>query len=66
MASMATLSVNTPYPSHSFPKSSSAHFAPVLKLSTHIGLIEPNDGNLVQLFVEESKKGETKKEAAAL
>ncbi|KAM1765270.1 hypothetical protein ACFX11_004421 [Malus domestica] len=37
MASMATLFVNTPYPSHSFPKPSSAHFSPVLKLSTYLG-----------------------------
>ncbi|KAM1053767.1 hypothetical protein ACFX2I_001180 [Malus domestica] len=37
MASMATLFVNTPYLSHSFPKPSSAHFAHVLKLSTHLG-----------------------------
>ncbi|KAM2648083.1 hypothetical protein TB1_001252 [Malus domestica] len=37
MASMATLFVNTPYLSHSFPKPSSVHFAPVLKLSTYLG-----------------------------
>ncbi|TQD92554.1 hypothetical protein C1H46_021890 [Malus baccata] len=65
MASTATLFVNTPYPSHSFPKPSSAHFAPVLKLSTHLGskprarqrlrisnrLIERDDMKLVNLSV---------------
>ncbi|CAN6547910.1 unnamed protein product [Malus baccata var. baccata] len=80
MASMATLFVKTPYPSHSFPKTSTTHYFPALKLSTHLGskprtpqrlrissgLIEPDGGKLVELFVHESKKGETKKEAAAL
>ena len=80
MASMATFIAKTSYPQHSFPKTFNTHFALALKLSPHSvptrgpaqrlqissGLIELDDGKLVELFVSESAKGEKKREAATL
>lgn len=81
MASMAaTFIAKTPTPHHSFPKTFNTHFAPALKLSLPLvsnprtrqrlrissGLIEPDGGKLVELFVSESAKGENKREAATL
>lgn len=81
MASMAaTFIAKTPNPHHSFPKTFNTHFAPALKLSLPLvsnprtrqrlrissGLIEPDGGKLVELFVSESAKGEKKREAATL
>ncbi|PRQ36151.1 putative sulfate adenylyltransferase [Rosa chinensis] len=80
MASMATFIAQTPYPHHSFPKKLHTHFAPTLKLSLRpvstpktrqrlrisSGLIEPDGGKLVELFVPESEKTEKKREAATL
>ncbi|KAM1453259.1 hypothetical protein ACFX15_002929 [Malus domestica] len=80
MTSMGTLFINTPYPFSLFsqavicpfrprsqalnPSQVQAQDLPRLRISN--GLIKPNNGKLVELFVKESKKGETKKEAMTL
>lgn len=80
MASMATFFANTHYPTHSLPKTLNTHFTPVVKISlpggfktrsrqklrVSCGLIEPDGGKLVELFVEESLKGVKKREALSL
>ncbi|KAF8394360.1 hypothetical protein HHK36_020568 [Tetracentron sinense] len=83
MASMASLFIKTPNPSHSFPKTHKPHFTTNLKFSISLhsqkttkkinqksriscGLIEPDGGNLVELFVKESQRDEKKKEAMSI
>ncbi|KAF8369499.1 hypothetical protein HHK36_012704 [Tetracentron sinense] len=80
MASMASLFIRTPNPSHSFLQTQKTQFDTHLKFSISFhshkgikknhqklrissGLIEPDGGNLVELFVKESEKDEKKKEA---
>ncbi|TQE06802.1 hypothetical protein C1H46_007584 [Malus baccata] len=46
------------------PSQVQAHDPPRLRISN--GLIKPDNGKLVELFVDESKKGETKKDAMTL
>ncbi|KAH7522242.1 hypothetical protein FEM48_Zijuj07G0117500 [Ziziphus jujuba var. spinosa] len=80
MASMAALISKTHYPTHSLPKTLNTHFAPVVKISipggfknrarqklrVSCGLIDPDGGKLVELFVDESLKGSKRKEAVSL
>ncbi|KAJ7954823.1 ATP sulfurylase [Quillaja saponaria] len=80
MASMATFFTKTSYPTHSFPKTYNAHFAPTLRLHVSLGskkktnqrlqiscgLIEPDGGKLVELLVEESQIDGKKREALSL
>lgn len=78
MASISNLFIKTPSLSHSLPKSFNTHFAPPLKLSftpklhpkrvvrVRAGLIEPDGGKLVELFVDKSQKDVTRKEAISL
>ncbi|KAF9607032.1 hypothetical protein IFM89_030805 [Coptis chinensis] len=81
MASMATLFMQTPNPTHSFPKYPKSHFGSGLKFSISVskkssknypkarifnGLIEPDGGKLVELFVKESQRDVKKKEALTI
>lgn len=81
MASMATFIAKTPYPTPSLPKTFNTHFATPIKVSfpgrygstrvgsrvrVSCGLIEPDGGKLVELFVEESLKREKKREGLGL
>ncbi|KAF4351665.1 hypothetical protein F8388_024498 [Cannabis sativa] len=80
MASMATLFAKTPFPSQTLPKTFNTHFVPSLKVSfsrcsgsrvgrrlrVSCGLIEPDGGKLVELFVDESLRREKKKEGLDL
>jgi 3'-phosphoadenosine 5'-phosphosulfate synthase len=77
MATMSALFTKTSYPPHSLPKSFNTRFSPTLKLSfapkiqwkrvrIQSGLIDPDGGKLVELFVEKSQKDAKKKEAISL
>ncbi|XP_057957100.1 ATP sulfurylase 1, chloroplastic [Malania oleifera] len=80
MASMATLFINSPSPSHSLPRTPYTHFTSSLRFSISLpaekktgqklrvfsGLIDPDGGKLVELFVEESQRNGKKKEAVSL
>ncbi|XP_002517058.2 ATP sulfurylase 1, chloroplastic [Ricinus communis] len=75
MASISNLVAKPTYPPHSLPKSFTAHFSSPLKLSfspkkrvvqVRAGLIEPDGGKLVQLFVEKSQRDFKRKEAISL
>uniref|UniRef100_A0A2P2JDP0 sulfate adenylyltransferase n=2 Tax=Rhizophora mucronata TaxID=61149 RepID=A0A2P2JDP0_RHIMU len=77
MASMSTLFTPTPHRTRCIPKSLNAHFAPPFKLAVggkarhgivrvRAGLIDPDGGKLVELFVEKSQKDAKKQEAASL
>ncbi|KDP40243.1 hypothetical protein JCGZ_02241 [Jatropha curcas] len=78
MASISNLFVKTPSISHSLPKSFNNHFAPPLRVSfspklhskrlarIRAGLIEPDGGKLVELFVDKSQKDVRRKEAISL
>ncbi|KAJ1402559.1 sulfate adenylyltransferase [Sesbania bispinosa] len=80
MASMATLFVKTPFPSHSLSKTFDTHFAPSFKINISLGakakthpglrvssgLIEPDGGKLVELLVEDSQRDLKKGEALSL
>lgn len=77
MATMSALFTKTSYPPHSLPKSFNSRFSPTLKLSfapkiqwkrvrIQSGLIDPDGGKLVELFVEKSQKDAKKKEAISL
>ncbi|KAK6929898.1 ATP-sulfurylase PUA-like domain [Dillenia turbinata] len=84
MASMATVLVKTPNPSHSLAKSINAQLSSNVKFSISLknpklnpgktyqkiriscGLIEPDGGKLIELFVPEFQKDEKKKEAMLL
>ncbi|KAF5736793.1 hypothetical protein HS088_TW14G00947 [Tripterygium wilfordii] len=79
-ASMAVFFAKTPYQSHSRPKSLNTLFTPSFKLPVSLttrpktnrririsdGLIEPDGGKLVELFVEESRRDVKKREAGLL
>ncbi|KAA8527652.1 hypothetical protein F0562_034953 [Nyssa sinensis] len=80
MATMAALFVKTPKPSHSFPEIRKTHFITPLKLSVSLhpnkkthqrtriscGLIDPDGGKLVELFVEESERDHKKRQALSM
>uniref|UniRef100_A0A5B6Z7E1 sulfate adenylyltransferase n=1 Tax=Davidia involucrata TaxID=16924 RepID=A0A5B6Z7E1_DAVIN len=80
MATMASLFVKTPNPSHSFPEIRKTNFITPLKLSISLhpnkkihqrtrissGLIDPDGGKLVELFVEESQRDEKKRHALSM
>lgn len=80
MASMSTLFAQTPCQSLSMPKTFSSHFSSVPKVSfpgisksrvrqrlrVSCGLIEPDGGKLVELFVDESFKRDTMREGFSL
>ncbi|CAL5337604.1 unnamed protein product [Camellia sinensis] len=80
MASMALLFNKSPNPSLSFPKTHKTHYSTHLKLplshhsspKTHrkirisCGLIDPDGGKLVELFVSESERDEKKRKAVSL
>ncbi|KAJ6430129.1 hypothetical protein OIU84_021523 [Salix udensis] len=77
MATMSALFTKTSYPPQSLPKLFNTHFSPALKLSfapkiqrkgvrIQSGLIDPDGGKLVELFVEKSQKDAKKKEAISL
>ncbi|XP_010279275.1 PREDICTED: ATP sulfurylase 1, chloroplastic [Nelumbo nucifera] len=82
MASMAALFVKTPSPSHPFPKICKTQLDIEPKFSVSFtsrkekknrqqfriscGLIEPDGGKLVELFVKESQRNEKKKEALSI
>ncbi|KAJ8765429.1 hypothetical protein K2173_013187 [Erythroxylum novogranatense] len=76
MASMSTLFTQTSTPLPSLRKPFTTHFTPVLKVRTHAknrarygvkaGLIEPDGGKLVELFVDKSRKDLKTREAVSL
>nr|AIW52604.1 sulfate adenylyltransferase [Hevea brasiliensis] len=78
MASMTDLFTKSPFPPHSLPKSFNTRFVLPLTLSCtpklqqkrvvriRAGLIEPDGGKLVELFVDKSQKDVKRREAISL
>ncbi|CAI0465714.1 unnamed protein product [Linum tenue] len=77
MASMSTIFAQTHCPARALPKSFTTHFAPPLKVSflanprsravrVRAGLIDPDGGKLVDLFVDKTQRDVWRREAVAL
>ncbi|KAJ6419832.1 hypothetical protein OIU84_029870 [Salix udensis] len=78
MATMCALFTKTSYPPRSLPKLFNTHFSPdpqtivctqnptESEARIRVGLIDPDGGKLVELFVEKSQKDAKKKEAISL